>query len=379
MIEKFLKELEVLVNIDSGLGAPEGADQVGELLSQPLTERGWLLEKHKVSDACGPCFVLKNREAEHYDVLMIGHIDTVFPAGEALRRPFTRDEKRAYGVGVLDMKQGCLAMVWVLKSLPPEVLEKLNIAVIFNPDEEIGSPYSKDLTDNIARRTDCALVYEAASNTVTRCIQRKGMTRLAVEFTGKAGHAGYAFENGGINAVNEMAYWICELAKYHSAETGTTVNAGVARGGQAANIIPDHAELELDIRYETMDEMRKIEAALEELIRHAAQAGVGLVEKKRRMTPAMEPNEKTRALCALAKEITEDMGYPFTLKKRGGLSDANHISTCGCATLDALGPTGDFDHSEDEYLELSTIQPNLEFSYRLLCKLAEQKGRAEQQ
>ena len=102
--------------------------------------------------------------------------------------------------------------------------------------------------------------------------------------------------------------------------------------------------------------------------------GVGLEEKKRRMTPAMEPNEKTQALCALAKEITEDMGYPFTLKKRGGLSDANHIAVCGCATLDALGPTGDFDHSEDEYLELSTIQPNLEFSHRLLCRLAEQKG-----
>lgn len=117
MVEKFLKELEVLVNIDSGLGAPEGADRVGELLSHPLVERGWLLEKHKVSDACGSCFVLKNREAQHYDVLMIGHIDTVFPAGEALRRPFTRDEKRAYGVGVLDMKQGCLAMVWVLKAL----------------------------------------------------------------------------------------------------------------------------------------------------------------------------------------------------------------------------------------------------------------------
>lgn len=375
MVERFLKELEVLVNIDSGLGAPEGADRVGELLSQPLVERGWLLEKQKVSDACGSCFLLKNREASHYDVLMIGHIDTVFPAGEALRRPFTRDAKRAYGVGVLDMKQGCLAMVWVLKALPAYVLDKLNIVVIFNPDEEIGSPYSKDLTDSYARISDCALVYEAASNTVTRCIQRKGMIRMAVEFTGKAGHAGYAFENGGINAVNEMAYWICELTKYHNAETGTTVNAGVARGGQAANIIPDHAELELDIRYETMAEMRKIEAALEELICHAAQAGVGLIEKKRRMTPAMEPNEKTQALCVLAKEITEDMGYPFTLKKRGGLSDANHIAVCGCATLDALGPTGDFDHSEDEYLELSTIQPNLEFSSRLLCKLAEQKVR----
>lgn len=371
-VEQFLKELEVLVNIDSGRGAPEGADRVGELLSQPLTEQGWLLEKHKVSDAVGHCFVLKNREAQHYDVLMIGHIDTVFPAGEALRRPFTRDEKRAYGVGVLDMKQGCLAMVWVLKALPREVLDKLNIVVIFNPDEEIGSLYSKELTDSFARISDYALVYEAASNCVTRCIQRKGMIRLAVTFSGKAGHAGYAFENGGINAVNEMACWICRLAQYHSAETGTTVNAGVARGGQAANIIPDHAELELDIRFEKAAEMDKILSALEELHLHAKQAGVGVTETQRRMTPPMEPGAKTFALCELAREITEDMGYPFTLKKRGGLSDANHISACGCATLDALGPTGDFDHSEDEYLELSTIQPNLEFSYRLLCKLAEQ-------
>ena len=373
-IEKFLEELEVLVNIDSGLGAPGGADQVGELLSKPLVEQGWLLEKHKVSENCGHCFVLKNREAEHYDVLMIGHIDTVFPAGEALRRPFTRDDKRAYGVGVLDMKQGCLAMVWVLKALPAAVLEKLNIAVVFNPDEEIGSPYSKDLTDSIARRTDHALVYEAASGTVTRCIRRKGMLRLAMDFHGKAGHAGYAFTNGGINAVNEMAYWICELVKYHSADTGTTVNAGVARGGEAVNIIPDHAELELDIRFNKTSEMEKIQAELARLEEHAKQAGVGLNQKRYRITPPMEPSEKTFALCELAKEITEEMGHTFKLVDRGGLSDANHISTCGCATLDALGPTGDFDHSEDEYLELSTIQPNLEFSYRLLCKLAEQKG-----
>ena len=372
-VEQFLKELEVLVNIDSGLGANEGTNEVGMLLSQPLIEQGWILERHTVSDKCGDCFVLKNREAEHYDVLMIGHIDTVFPAGEALRRPLTRDEKRAYGVGVLDMKQGCLGMVWSLKALPTDVLEKLNIVVIFNPDEEIGSLYSRELSDSYARISDYALVYEAASDCVTRCIQRKGMIRYAVDFIGKAGHAGYAFENGGINAVNEMAYWICELAKYHSEETGTTVNAGIARGGQAANIIPDHAELVLDVRYEKISEMEKILAALEQLAEHAKEKGVGLQEKFRRATPPMEPSEKTYALCELAKEITEDMGYPFKLKKRGGLSDANHLSACGCATLDALGPTGDFDHSEDEYLELSTSEPNLDFSCQLLTKLAEKK------
>lgn len=369
-VETFLKELEVLVNIDSGFGAPDGATQVGMLLAEPLVQKGWILERHRPLQTYGEVIVLKNRQADRYDVLMIGHTDTVFPAGEALQRPFTRDENRAYGVGVIDMKQGCLAMTHILKELPQAVLDKLNIAVVFNPDEETGSPASKAITDEIARRTEYALVFEAGS---TRCIQRKGMMRRSVEFHGKAGHAGYAFENGGINAVNEMAYWICELTKYHCAETGTTINAGIARGGQAVNIIPDFAELHLDIRYESMAEMERVSAALDALAVHAREKGITLVEKKNSCSAPMEPTEKTYALCELAKEVCAELGQPFVTKKRGGLSDGNHIAACGCATMDGLGPTGDFDHSKDEYLDLSTIQPNMNFAYGLLCKLAEKK------
>lgn len=369
-VETYLKELEALVNIDSGYGAPDGATQVGLLLAEPLVERGWLLERYRTLQEYGEVIVLKNRQAEHYDLLMVGHTDTVFPAGEALRRSFTRDEKRAYGVGVIDMKQGCLGMTHILKDLPQTVLDKLNIAVVFNPDEETGSPASKEIIDEIACRSDHALVFEAGS---TYCIQRKGMMRLHVAFHGKAGHAGYAFENGGINAVNEMAYWICELTKYHNAETSTTINAGVAKGGQAANIIPDFAELELDIRYETMEEMQKIEAVLEQLIAHAKAQNVVVVEKKRTKTPPMEPNEKTYVFCELAKEVSTELGQSFVTQKRGGVSDANHISACGCATIDGVGPTGDLDHSEGEYLDLSTIEPHIDFAYGLLCKLAERK------
>lgn len=372
-METFLKELEVLVNIDSGYGAPDGATKVGLLLAEPLLQQGWILERYRPSEAYGEVIVLKNRQADHYDVLMVGHTDTVFPAGEALKRPFNRDEKRAYGVGVLDMKQGCLAMVQILKQLPDEVLDKLNIAVVFNPDEETGSPASKEIIDEIARRTEYGMVFEASSTAGPRCIQRKGMMRLHMEFHGKAGHAGYAFENGGINAVNEMAYWICELARFHNAEKATSVNAGVVRGGQMVNIIPDFAELELDIRYESMAEMERIETELDILAAHAKEQGIILAEKKRTKTPPMEPTEKTMALCELAKEVCAELGQTFETKKRGGLSDANHISACGCTTIDGLGPTGDFDHSEDEYLELSTVKPNIEFSYHLLCKLAKQK------
>ena len=373
-LDAYLSELEQLVNIDSGYGAPDGATQVGLLLAEPLIQQGWHMERHHPSEEYGDVIVLKNREAERYDVLMVGHTDTVFPKGEALKRPFTRDEKRAYGVGVLDMKQGCLAMVHVLKTLPASVLEKLNIAVVFNPDEEVGSPVSRNIIDQIASRTTYALVYEAASGETLRVIRRKGMMRVYLEFLGKAGHSGYAFENGGINAVNEMAYWICQLNQFHCSETGTSINAGIARGGQTVNIIPDHAELALDIRYSSAAEMDRVAAALDELVIHAKEHGVGLIEKTRTQTAPMEPNKKTEKLCMLAQKVSDKLGLQLAYKNRGGLSDANHISACGCATLDGMGPTGDADHSEDEYLELSTIEPNLCFSYGLLCEIAEEKA-----
>ena len=372
-LEKFLSELEPLINIDSGFGAPEGATEVALRLAAPLEAAGWIVERHKLDPACGECVVVKNREADRYDVMLVGHTDTVFPAGETGKRPFSRDDKRAYGVGVIDMKQGCLAMVHTVQALPRDVLDKMNILLIFNPDEEIGSPYSRELIDSYARKTDVALVYEAASTDGSRCIQRKGMMRRHVQFHGRAGHAGYAFENGGINAVKEMAHWITRLDLLHDKQTGTTINPGVARGGQAANIIPDFAELQLDIRYESAAEMERVQNALSGLERHARLAGVELTDLQRRATQPLEPSEKTEALCRLAESVSRELGIPFVLKKRGGLSDANHIGACGPATLDGMGPTGDHDHDPREYLELSTVLPNLEFSRRLLLALAEQK------
>lgn len=374
-LQRFISELEPLINIDSGFGAPEGATEVALRLAAPLVDAGWILERHKLDPACGECVIVKNREADHYDLMLVGHTDTVFPAGETGRRPFRVDDKRAYGVGVIDMKQGCLAMVHVMQALDQRTLDTLNIALIFNPDEEIGSPYSRELIDSYARRCDVALVYEAASaeDGSVRCIQRKGSIGRHLEFHGRAGHAGYAFENGGINAVKEMAHWITRLDLLHDKQTGTTVNPGVARGGQAPNIIPDFAELKLDIRFETLAEMERVQQALEELERHARDNGVGFVYTKTKQTMPLEPSEKTEALCDLARKVAGEMGFGFGLKKRGGLSDANHIGPCGPATMDGMGPTGDHDHDPREYLELSTVLPNLEFSRRLILALAEQK------
>ena len=124
-VEQFLQELEILVNMDSGQGNPEGITAVGKWLADRLAAKGWLVEQVDVGPETGKCTVVKNREADHYDVMLVGHVDTVFPTGETAKRPFRRDETRAYGLGVIDMKQGDLAIVHVLEQLPREVNEKL--------------------------------------------------------------------------------------------------------------------------------------------------------------------------------------------------------------------------------------------------------------
>ena len=377
-MEAYLKGLEEVVNIDSGYGSPCGATEVGLLLAEPLGRQGWRVERHILCDSVGECIVVKNREEERFDAMLIGHTDTVFPAGEAKKRPFYRDATRAYGVGVLDMKQGCLAAVHALLGLSQAARNALALVVIFNPDEEIFSPYSSCLVDTYARRSAHAFVFEAASTDGSHTIARKGLLRTNIQFHGKSGHAGYAFENGGISAVNEMAYWITTLHGLHCRDTGTSVNVGIARGGQAANIIPDFAEIALDVRYETAAEMECVCAMLSKLYAHAAAEGVHVKEQKRLAWPPLVPDCRTLSYVKQAQSIAHGLALPFQTKPRGGCSDANHIAACGPIVLDGLGPTGDYDHSPEEYLELSTIEPSIRLARALLEALACEKLQKEE-
>ena len=372
-VEQFLQELEILVNMDSGQGNPAGITAVGKWLGDRLAAKGWLMEQVDVGEKTGKCTVLKNREADHYDVMLVGHVDTVFPTGETAKRPFRRDETRAYGLGVIDMKQGCLAMVHVLEQLPANVNEKLNILCIFNPDEEIGSIYSKELIDEYARITDYAYIFEAASTDGSRCIQRKGSCTKIVTFHGKVGHAGYLFDGGMISAINELLYWGNALNGLLSRERNTSVNIGVISGGVKTNIVPDLAEMKFEVRYEYISEWEKLLQTIEELKKHAKQAGVGIEIVGNNGKAPMMPTERTLAYVERIAAMSEANGIPFKHKKRGGLSDANHISACGTICIDGLGPTGDFDHSEREYMEISSVEPNLRFAYLLLCDLADLK------
>jgi glutamate carboxypeptidase len=373
-IEQYLEELELLVNMDSGQGNPEGITAVGKFFMDRFDKMGWITEQVDVGPETGKVTIVRNREADHYDALLVGHVDTVFETGETARRPFRRDESRAYGLGVIDMKQGCLTMLHILEQLPAEINEKLNIVAIFNPDEEIVSPYSKDVIDEYARKADYAYIFEAASTDGSRCMQRKGRYKADVTFHGQAGHAGYLLEGNTRSAINELVHWAGTLTALCSVEKQTSVNVGTISGGVKYNIVPDYAHMTFESRYEHMSEYENLIATIELLKAHAEEMGIGVEITDVAEIPPMVPEERSLAYEQRIKALSEANGIPYKSKKRGGLSDANHICACGPICLDGLGPTGDCDHSEKEYLELSTIEPNTRFAYLLLLDLADMKS-----
>ena len=371
-LDRYLRELELLVNTDSGQGNPEGITAVGDFFADRFAAMGWIVEKHDLRPDTGNCTVVKNREADRYDLMLIGHVDTVFQTGETAKRPFRRDEKNCYGCGVIDMKQGCLSMLYILEQLPAEVNEKLNIMAIFNPDEEVGSRWSKPILHRYAAICDKIFVFEAGgSHPGMVTVERKGQTALSVTITGRAGHAGYMFENGSLSAVTEAVHWVNVLNRYHSQEMDTTVNVGVFQAGEKRNVVAQTATVAWDIRYSRPEIKKEVEKTLDELVRHAEAGGYKVAFGLRKTSPALAPDEKGWAYVERMKKVAEKTGVTFALKKRGGMSDANHMSQLGPICVDSLGPTGDFDHSDREYLAIDSIVPYTQFAYDLICNLAE--------
>lgn len=369
----YLKELEQLVNIDSCSDDPEGVARVASFFAERFQELGWIVEVHDfANEGGGPCVICRNREAEHYDMFLIGHIDTVFPKGTCAERPFRVEGDRAYGPGVADMKDGSLLMYYLMKDLPAELNEKLNIVAVFNPDEEIGSRYSKTIYLPYAAKSDYAFLYEARGMNKTFCTERKGACSLTAEFFGIAGHCGYAFTNGGRSAISEMARWIVALDALQSRERNTTVNVGVANGGTKSNVIPDYATISASIRFSDPAEETRIRDTVAQLEHEAKERGIDVAISWRCKTPLV-PSEKAKAYFEHLKEVGAAHGVDVTFEARGGLSDANIIAPYGPICIDGMGPAGGKGHSREEFMFIPSVQEVYDFSMMVFRDLASNK------
>ena len=366
--EEYLEQLKTLVNIESGSYNAAGINRVADQLEAWYRDLGWHIQRHHLDDRTGDLLEISNRPADHYDVMFVGHMDTVFPRGTLAHWPFSTDGVNAYGPGVGDMKNGDVAMYQVATHLSKRALEKLNICMAYNPDEEIGSIYSKEKLDEIGRKSDFVYVMEGAGPGGEHCFARKGAMRYVLRFHGQAAHAGFMFEEKNASAVLEMAHYIVRLMGLASREEDTTVNVGVAKGGIATNVVADSAEIWVEMRFKKESERERLTKEIDQLLNgEPFVPGVRVEVASHTSMTAWTKTPEALAHIAHMEEIAKKLGLEFEQKDRGGLSDANHLSTTGAICSDGMGPHGALDHSEKEYSIIDTIQPCVQ----LLCAVLE--------
>lgn len=371
--DPFLEDLRALVNIDSGTYTPEGVAQVADELQARYVASGAEVERIAGGEY-GPHLVARWRGAGTGRALLIGHMDTVFPDGEAQRRPFHIANGRAFGPGVMDMKSGLLTGLYAIRALATES-PWAELVFVCNSDEEIGSPSSHDLVARLAREADAALVLEPNSRIDKATIARKGVATYRIDVEGLSAHAGVE-PHKGRNAILELASRIIAVQALNGTIPGVTLNTGVIHGGERPNIVPDAAYAQVDVRAADVEGMKAVERALRGAIEVAplvegarAQLSGGFMHK-----PFTQSAASLR-LFTLASEVAAELGYTLTGSPTGGGSDGNTTAAVGTPTLDGLGPAGGKAHNPDEYIEVDSIAPRVALLAGLIARI---NGNAEQ-
>ena len=343
-----LRLLETMVNMDSPSTDKNLVDAFVKFLGPQFQAIGGQTEVVH-SDRFGDHLVVRFPGPGTSRVLLLGHTDTVFAAGDAARRPFRIENGRAKGPGVFDMKGG-IALVWAalrqIGSFPRPV------TVLLNSDEEVGSPSSRELIEREAQSAQAVLVLEPSLPGGALKTSRKGVGRFTVKATGRAAHTGIDPERG-INAIEEIAHQVFELHRLSDPASGTTVTVSLIQGGTRLNVVPAEAGLEADIRVSSEKEAARITEAIRDLKPHVAGASLQIRGGLNR--PPMERSSDIERLFMLAREIAAEMGITLNEGSTGGGSDGNFTSALGIPTLDGLGPIGQGAHSLDEFVEVDSL------------------------
>lgn len=369
-LDKYLKELEEMINIESYSKDFLGNRKMATYIKDKFVKLGWNVETIEVGDKVGPIIKATNREADSYDVLLLGHMDTVFEKGTVAKRAFKIKGDKVTGPGVSDMKSGDLFMYYLADFLNdnPKINEAGNVCMLFTSDEEISSVNSRPILEKAAKKSKAVLVLESDRDKGNLINERKGIIKYTIKFEGIASHAGNKPENGA-SAITEMFKMGLEFNKLNNFETGTTLNIGKIKGGSGANVIPDSAQCLIDIRITDLKEATKVEEAIANIVKNPFDKRVKVTKVGGVLRPPMVKTKETAKLCTLVESAAKELGIDFNWEHVGGGSDGNFSAALGVPTIDGLGPIGGGAHSEDEFLALSSIKPRFEMLTRVVTKL----------
>ncbi|HLH63731.1 MAG TPA: M20 family metallopeptidase [Ktedonobacteraceae bacterium] len=373
-LEPYLDDLKTIVNIDSGTYTKAGLDRVGAYLQERFSAFGFSTRIDKQQEYGNHLIATHHGKAQNgARILLIGHIDTVFSAGEAERRPFTimqRDGKHiATGPGILDMKSGVLIGMYGLHLLI-DAQEDTYSSVTFlcNSDEEIGSPSSRPIVQELARQSDAVLVLEPGRSEGTVVSSRKGCGQYRVEVHGLSAHAGVEPEKGR-NAILELSYQVQKMQALNGAIPGVTLSVGIIRGGERTNVVPDYAYFDMDVRVSDQAGLEALEAAMRNVTKQNVLPGTRITLSGSALVPPFERNTANARLVELVKEAGRELGLKIQDVGSGGASDANTSAALGIPTLDGLGAGGGLAHNPGEYIELDYLPKRIALLAGLVRKI----------
>lgn len=351
---RLISSIESIVEIESPSFDPEGVDKVAGWIEWRAADVFTNAVVERVhAEGRGTHLILRTHRDKPGDPAMVlGHIDTVHPRGSKKKNPTRIEDGRLYGCGTFDMKANIALLLDVFGAMKELGMQPARpVTFLLTCDEEVGSETGRPLVEREANRSEYCLIFEPSARGKVKT-GRKGTGGYTLKAHGVPAHAGLDPEKGA-SAVLELSRQVVELAKLNDQEVGTTVTVGTMKGGTTSNVVPEHAECSIDVRFTSLAEAEKIESAL-----------AALKPFDERVTLTLEgeinrpPLERTRAVEEIydrARSLAGSFGYDLGETQVGGASDGNFVGALGVPVLDGLGLAGDGAHRHDEHVFVKDI------------------------
>lgn len=366
--------LREIVSIDSGSYNKRGA---GAAIRRFLEEQGVMVEtlpqkKH------GDCLralvgVLANGTSAaanaRTNIVLMGHRDTVFPDGEAARRPFRVADGLAFGPGVADMKAGLVMNCFVLAAFARAGGAPAPLVGLFTADEEVGSPEGRPVIEAEARRARAVFNSEPGRLSGKVVSGRKGGIFMQLRVVGKAAHSGANFGDG-VSAIEELAQKIIALHALTDIPRGVTLNVGLVSGGQSVNTVAPNAEAAIDFRYKEPLDRDPVLGRIHAIVARSFVPGTRAeLVLQGEFLPLVE-TAPSRRLLELYRKAASETGFATSAAFTGGCADSGFTAAVGAPTLCSVGPIGARAHTPEEFLRLESLIPRSQALVRAVCAVA---------
>ena len=348
-----IDSIREIVEIESPSCDPERSKAVVLRVEKEARKIGLDLEIEKIAaEEYGEHLIIRAFPGEAKPVLLLGHTDTVHPVGTKLSNPTRIDSDKFYGCGIFDMKANVVLMIEALRYFAESgSVPARPVTILLSCDEEVGSYTGRELVEREANKSEVCCVFEPSATGRAKT-GRKGTGMFTVKAHGVPAHAGLEPEKGA-NSILEISRQIEKLHALNNVSVGTTVNVCTAKGGTTTNVIPEHAECSVDVRFSTMEEAARIDAAIQGLLSVDERVSLEILGGINR--PPMERTEAVVALFEKARTLADSFGYELGETQVGGASDGNFVAALGITVLDGLGIAGDGAHTLHEHILTSDI------------------------